>query len=478
MSYYPFQPGQQPMSSSQGVVIASDQSPVSVTGTVNVNNTSVAVVSTAPHSVATLQGTNPWNISNSSVMLMNGGNSIGSVTALQGTNPWVVSGTVTTSGGNSSVLLLGGNAAIGSVTALQGTNPWTVQLTSGSVITTGGNSSVQVVGQIPPQSVSGVGTFNIDPVGSGSIIAKLTNSSVTALQGTNPWLVQTTGSVLNQYREDVAATSVVGVAMVFRQNDSTSIMGVVSPNDPLPVQGSVTTLQGTNPWVIGNSSVMLATGTNMVGSVTAIQGTNPWVSNGSVAVMSVAPHSVATLQGTNPWVIGNSSVMLTTGTNVIGSVATLQGTDPWRVIVPGSVVTVSKDSSVLAGLTSTNASVITLTKGSVATVFQAASLISGHTSTVSASSGSVLVLASVQATLYAYITDFTLSNTGSSTTLVTFTDSDGSVMGKSIAPTGGGAVAAGITSPMRTLSPGKAVYVGASTATSVLHVWVGGYKDL
>lgn len=34
MAYFPFQPGQQPMSSSQGVVIASDQSAVSVTGTV------------------------------------------------------------------------------------------------------------------------------------------------------------------------------------------------------------------------------------------------------------------------------------------------------------------------------------------------------------------------------------------------------------------------------------------------------------
>lgn len=38
MSYFPFQPGQQPMSSSQGVVIASNQSPVSVTGTVGVGN--------------------------------------------------------------------------------------------------------------------------------------------------------------------------------------------------------------------------------------------------------------------------------------------------------------------------------------------------------------------------------------------------------------------------------------------------------
>src|SRR3990167_9513138 len=140
------------------------------------------VVTLAPTSVATLQGTNPWTVTgNSSVQVV---------------------GAVPTT----SVVVVPGVGVLGSVAALQGTNPWTVQLTSGSVITTGGNSSVQVVGEMPPQSVSGVGLFNINPTGGGSIIAKLTNSSVTAYQGVTPWVVQTVGSVLTQYREDVVAT--------------------------------------------------------------------------------------------------------------------------------------------------------------------------------------------------------------------------------------------------------------------------------
>ena len=169
------------------------------------------VVTLAPTSVATLQGTNPWNVAgsvaaflagstNASVITVgtaaanqsvsgtvNVGNfpttqnisgsvfATGSITALQGSNPWKVeltSGSVVTTGGNSSVQVVGqvpttsvvvvpGTGVLGSVATLQGTNPWFVQLTSGSVITTGGNSSVQVVGQMPAQSVSGVRTLYI-----------------------------------------------------------------------------------------------------------------------------------------------------------------------------------------------------------------------------------------------------------------------------------------------------------------------------
>lgn len=275
-----------------------------------------------------------------------------SVAALQATNPWIVqltSGSVITTStpGNSSVQLVGGTAMIGSVAAYQGVSPWVVQLSSGSVITTGGNSSVQVVGTMPPQSVSGVGTFNIDPQGAGSIIAKLINSSVTAYQGVVPWVVQTTGSVLTQYREDEVATSVIGYPMVFRRTDSASIMGIVSPNNPLPVQGSITALQGTQPWLSqivtsvatrpGPASVQLLGSNALIGSVA--QAGNWFMGPSSVQLMAGTNviGSVATLQGTNPWVIGNSSVMITPGINTIGSVAVLQSTSPW--LVTGSMMT-------------------------------------------------------------------------------------------------------------------------------------------
>lgn len=185
------------------------------------------------------------------------------------------------------------------------------QNVSGSVVAfLGGSTNASVITVTPNQSVSGtvnVGNFPTTQNISGSVFAV---GSVTALQGTNPWTV---------------------TGFPTTQNVSGSVFAT----------GSVTALQGTNPFIVQltSGSILSATGNSSVVvvsavpySVAALQATNPWiVSNTSVAVMSVVPHSVATLQGTNPWVVANSSVMLTTGTNVIGSVAALQGTNPWIV---------------------------------------------------------------------------------------------------------------------------------------------------
>ena len=137
------------------------------------------------------------------------------------------------------------------------------------------------------------------------------------------------------------------------------------------VVGSITVLQGTNPWVIGSVSGTVGTsiigqlpaGTAVLGSVATLQGTNPWITswgNSSIlatqqgtvisSVINSAPSSlltgasifgqlpagtavlgsVAALQGTNPW-ITSGSVMLLNGANVIGSVAVLQGTALWNI---------------------------------------------------------------------------------------------------------------------------------------------------
>lgn len=167
----------------------------SVSGNVTLNPTSVAV----------LQGTNPWTVTGFPTTQNVSGSvfAVGSITALQGTNPFIVqltSGSVITTGGNSSVQVVGlmppqsvsgvgifnvaGSVfAVGSVTALQGTNPFIVQLTSGSVITTGGNSSVQVVGVLPNTSVSGVGIFNVNHTGIGSIFTGLRNDALASTLG-------------------------------------------------------------------------------------------------------------------------------------------------------------------------------------------------------------------------------------------------------------------------------------------------------
>ncbi len=559
----------------------------SIATTVTTGNSSVQVVGLMPpQSVSGVGLFNVNHTGNGSVqaVLLNS-----SVTALQGTNPWMVqltSGSVITTGGNSSVQVVGtmppqsvsgvglfnvnhtGNGSIvavipgsiavaivsgsvavsvtppanqsvsGEVNVVQTTNPWVVQLTSGSIATTvnTGNSSVQVVGLMPaqsvsgvglfnvnhtgngsiltvslgsiatapyPASVSGVGTFNIDPQGAGSIIAKLINSSVTAYQGVTPWVVQTTGSVLNQYREDTAATSVVGVAMIYRRDDSTSMLGVVSPANPLPVKGSVMALQGTNPWQM----------------------------TGSVAVMSVAPHSVAALQGTNPWAIGNSSVQVVgtmpaqsvsgvglfnvnhTGNGSVialsvGSVAAAQ-IGIWAVSVVGGPLNIGSiqgtyledtahtdghpglfvlgvRNDAVASFASANLDyaphavdssgrVITKPYAPVESSFVAtASTVNSGFGTNQAAS--VRVLAAPGAGLKWYVTDLNVSNTGSVSALVSLTDDASLVLWKGIAPAGGGNNMPGLVTPIVSATANTPLGIVSGTASSIIHIWVAGYK--
>lgn len=274
-----------------------------------------------------------------------------------------------------------------SVAVLQGTNPWQVNVPSPSTIAyqlagsimavsatvNTGNSSVQVVGIMPPQSVSGVGLFNVNHVGNGSVL--VTQNDPTKLVGTmsvmgnlsvlgtvpvtqatasNPWII--TGSVQGagagtQYGENQQAASVTGTAVMFKSNLTTSILTVVSPANPLPasVQGNVGVTQITTPWAVNMPSPSVVV-IHPAGSVVQVR-----TDNASVVTV-LTNSSVTTLQGTNPWQVnvpspsyiayqlagsvmavnatvntGNSSVQVLGGVAVIGSVATLQGTNPWLI---------------------------------------------------------------------------------------------------------------------------------------------------
>lgn len=151
---------------------------MSVVGLPVTQNISGSVFATG--SITALQGTNPWTVTGFPTNQNISGSvfAVGSITALQGTNPWTVTGFPTTQNISGSVF------AVGSITALQGTNPWAVQLTSGSIITTGGNSSVTVMGTVPA-SVSGVGIFNTNHIGSGSIFTAFRNDAIASTVGVN-----------------------------------------------------------------------------------------------------------------------------------------------------------------------------------------------------------------------------------------------------------------------------------------------------
>jgi hypothetical protein len=414
---------------------------------------------------------------NSSVMLLNGANAIGSVTALQGTNPWIITGSVQGSfspAANQSVSgtvdanVLNTNLNVGgSVVAFQ-SNPSVHQTLAGlmstnaSVITGGGaagNSSVQVLNFPANQSVSGT-------VG-GSIIGTVPVTQA----GT--WIASTYG-VIQGYNQNITSVSGSPVYVAGRNQDG-SVGALYVVASALQIFGSVS---GTVN--VGNTNV------NVGGSVVAFQGTTPWVTVGSVyqgtgwsgsVVAFQAGTQITSLVSTVPSsvLIGASMFgQLPAGTAPLGSVATLQGTNPWNIA--GSV----------AAFVVGNASLITVAQGSVAaTVINVpqvsvhgtvkifpASVISGHGSVNGAAS--VALLAAPGSGLRNYVMEFTLANTGANTTLVTFTDGDASIIGRAIAPAGGGSNAVFAT-PM-VPSQNKVVNMVAATATSVLYGWIGGYN--
>lgn len=205
------------------------------------------------------------------------------------------------------------------------------------------------------------------------------------------------------------------------------------------------------------ASVSGTTGASVIGTVPVTQ-SGTW----TTSLVSTVPSSVlvgASIFGLAPVNVTNTNL------NVAGSVAAfIQGTP--NVNTAGSVV------SFQGGTVITSISGIPQASVHGTVQIFPASVVTGTASLVGAAS--IQILAAPGTGLRSYITDFLVSNTGSSNTLVSFTDGDGSVIGKTIAPSGGGSNAVGMATPMIP-SQNKVVNIVAATATSVLHAWIGGY---
>jgi len=197
--------------------------------------------------------------------------------------------------------------------------------------------------------------------------------------------------------------------------------------------------------------------------------------------------SVATLQGTNPWMInaGNSSII-----NVhIGSIITVEK-------VPSIVGTYAEDTAhaaadkgvfVLGVRNDAGTSIMGTDRdyGPVAVdeggrniikpfAAEQACIISYVGSTVS---GSVQLIKASVIGSKTYITDFWLSNTGATTTLVTFQDGTTSIMGQFIAPAGGGMASPGLNIPLKpVVAAGSDLAFKVAPSTSILYVVVKGYQ--
>lgn len=185
-------------------------------------------------------------------------------------------------------LLLSSNASV--ITTTQGSVA--VAIISGSVATATTNSSVMLLN-------------------GGNVIG-----SVATLQGTTPWIISSvygniSGSIAGTYSNSNVASTVTGVAMMFKQNISTSIMTEVSPTFPLPITVTGTVPAQSVSGTVGASIVgQLPAGTAMIGSVVAYQGVIPW--NISSVYGNVSGSVVAFQGGTQTTsIVGGASVFQT-----------------------------------------------------------------------------------------------------------------------------------------------------------------------
>lgn len=189
-----------------------------------------------PSTFGVTQSTTPWIVDGSGFVQPVSG----TVTALQGTSPWVVSGTITTSPDvnihDSAGLSLGSTA--GALNTF---------ITNATLAVT--QSGVWSVGRTWDLNFA---TDQVD----------ITGSSVTALQGTSPWVISGTVAATQSGAWTTGRTWDLSFAA--DQVDATGSSVSVSN---FPATQSVT--QGTSPWVVS-------------GTVTANQGTSPWVVSGTV----------------------------------------------------------------------------------------------------------------------------------------------------------------------------------------------------
>lgn len=269
----------------------------------------------------------------------------GSVLAFQGTVPWSVlggnqsiSGTVTVANLGSSIIAIPGGvqSVAGTITANQGTTPWVITGSVQGSFSPSGNQSVSgtvgasVIGNVPTTitSIATVGGFlNVNLVGGSILTSSTPNQSVS-------------GTVQADIRGSIAAVIIGGSVAVATGNSSVQVLNFPTTQNisgSVFATGSITALQGTNPWIVTSS---IAGGIFPVsGSVAAVVSNFPTTQNISGSVVAT--------QGTTPYVVNfqNSSIIALQS----GSVVSINQGSVAVVIIGGSILTSSTPNQSVSG---------------------------------------------------------------------------------------------------------------------------------
>lgn len=315
---------------------------------------------------------------------------------------------------------------------------------------------------------------------SGSVVAFQTNPSVlqtlTGLMSTNASVITVGTAAANQSVSGTIGASVIGHAPV------------------VIVGGSILTSATANQSVSGAVSVSnFPTTQNISGSVVAFGFPANQSVSGTVGNTQVGTW-VTSLVSTVP-----SSVIV--GASVFGTVPVTQVTSPWLTVPTSGSVIANQGGTRITSLVSTIPSSVLVGnyghRNDALASFLGANLtwrpfatdsagrtlnkpfaaeearVEGYHSVVSTSV--TTLVAAAGAGLRNYITDVWIANTGATTTLITFKDGAGSILGYTIAPAGGGSNLPGLQTPIRTGANASFDFQPTS-ASSILYATVKGFK--
>jgi hypothetical protein len=437
-----------------------------------------------------LQGTNPWitqptsgsifamqvagsvmatsatvNMSNSSVMLLNGGNMIGSVAAYQGSIPWTI-GSVYGNIGGSVVAFQGGTR----MTSIVSTTPSSVQVgasimgiapvtltantvppaasilvgatanTNGSVLTTTGYP--QAVLQItsgPGASMTGALNFEGTIDGTQFVPIQGYNLATNAISSMatveSDWAFNTAG--LQGIRARLSNWSV----------GSVTARAVLSPSDarPFATTGSVISYQA-GTWsasVMTNVITSIATAGQVMGSVATLQGTNPWNVAGSVAAFVVGSASLITVWKDSSIlsVPVGSTIAVLQGASIVGTYAEDaahatgdKGLAVWGVRNDTLASVTSADGDYSPHIVGPVGELIVANSPITKWVQGTASMLGGTPVT----GGSVAVIAAQGASVFTYITGIQVMNASANNVWLRFDGATSSIVGFTVVPANGG----------------------------------------
>lgn len=385
-----------------GSVVAFQSNPSVLQTTAGLNSTNASVITvekTPPGSVVAFQGTTPWATTPVGSFI---GVQQGSVAAV------IIGGSVATVTTNSSVMLLNGANTIGSVTALQGTSPWMVTSSvAGGIFPISGSVAATIVG-----------TPNVNVA--GSVISFQGGTQITSLVSITP------SSVL------------VGTSIFGQLPGGTAMLGSVAAYQGAVwnVAGSVVGFQG-GTWstsVMTNVITSIATAGQVMGSVAALQGTNPWVVNfANSSIIAISAGSVIAIPS-------GSVITVLQSPSIVGTYAE----DAPHTSSDKGVFSLNVRNDTLSSITSTDGDYSPMAMGPVGEAVVANAPITKWVSGTASMLGgvpltcSVVVIAAQGASVFTYVTGVQVVNFSASSVLVTFGAATSSIIGYTVAPAGGG----------------------------------------